>query len=182
MWTTAPTPQSELFHYSEEPDIARFVPHVPATHQTSEPYVWAVEARHAPLYWFPRACPRVTVWANHEAQRARLRALFATDRERVQYAPSSERDKTQRCRLYEYAFEPDAFLPWPEAEGQWVAREVVVAKRVTAVGPLEARQLAAAVDLRWTDDLASARDAVLVSGLPFSIVRYRNYVEHREPA
>ncbi len=64
-----------LFHYSEDPAIARFEPHVPASNPSSPPYVWAVEARYAPLYWFPRACPRVTVWANDADQRALLRRL-----------------------------------------------------------------------------------------------------------
>ena len=175
MWTIAPSPQPELFHYSEDPSIARFVPHVPPTNPASPPYVWTVEARYAPLYWFPRACPRVTVWANDAAQRARLVELFATDRERVQLAPESEREAMRSCGLYEYAFAPQPFAPWPDAEGQWVARTEVVPLRVTPLGDLEAHQLAAGVDLRFIADLAAAREQVLASGLPFSIVRYRNY-------
>ncbi|MFI5308802.1 MAG: DUF6886 family protein [Polyangiales bacterium] len=178
MWTITPEPRATLFHYSEDPAIARFVPHVPPTNPSSPPYVWAVEARYAALYFFPRACPRVTVWGNDALQRARLQELFETERERVHFAPRSEREATRACVLYEYVFEPGPFTPWQEAEGQWVAATPIEPLRCAPVGELQARQEAAGVDLRWTDDLAAARSRVLESGLPFSIVRYRNYRPH----
>jgi hypothetical protein len=48
----------EVLHFSEDPSIARFVPHVAATAREPKPYVWAVDAEQAPSYWFPRQCPR----------------------------------------------------------------------------------------------------------------------------
>ena len=50
----------DLFHFSHDPSIERFTPHVPATNPSQSPSVWAIDAEHAPLYWFPRNCPRVT--------------------------------------------------------------------------------------------------------------------------
>ena len=52
-------PASELLHFSEDPSITGFVPHVAATAQERRPYVWAVDFDQAPGYWFPRDCPRV---------------------------------------------------------------------------------------------------------------------------
>ena len=49
---------------SENPEIARFEPHISATAAEREPLVWAVDTRHLPLYWFPRDCPRGTFWAD----------------------------------------------------------------------------------------------------------------------
>jgi hypothetical protein len=54
--------RDELYHFSTNPDIKRFVPHVPRTNPTHRAAVWAIDADHAPLYWFPRDCPRVSVW------------------------------------------------------------------------------------------------------------------------
>lgn len=51
----------EVLHFSEDPTITEFVPHVAATAQISGAYVWAVDAALAPAYWFPRQCPRVGV-------------------------------------------------------------------------------------------------------------------------
>ena len=58
-----------LLHFSEDPTITRFEPHVPATNPTHEPAVWAIDEQHSPVYWFPRDCPRGSVWANSEAER-----------------------------------------------------------------------------------------------------------------
>ena len=53
---------SALYHFSEDPSIERFVPHVPVTNLQHAPAVWAIDAEHSPLYWFPRDCPRAAVW------------------------------------------------------------------------------------------------------------------------
>src|SRR5947207_5865594 len=53
----------QVLHFSEDPTITRFVPHVAATAQQPEAYVWAVDAARAPDYWFPRQCPRAMAWA-----------------------------------------------------------------------------------------------------------------------
>ena len=55
--------QAPLLHFSEDPSITRFTPHVPATNPGQAPAVWAIDAAHAPVYWFPRDCPRGAVWA-----------------------------------------------------------------------------------------------------------------------
>jgi hypothetical protein len=91
---------------------------------------------------------------------------------RVQAIPDAWRDAFDDCRLYEYRFEPGPFAPWPDAEGQWVAHEPVVAASVEPVGPLARKHAAAAVDLRFVDDLGPMRARALASGLPFSIVRF----------
>jgi hypothetical protein len=46
-----------VYHFSEDPSIRRFQPHVAATSSHAEPLVWAIDEEHAPLYWFTRDCP-----------------------------------------------------------------------------------------------------------------------------
>jgi hypothetical protein len=53
----------QVLHFSEDPSIARFEPHVAPTSTVRDPLVWAVDAARAPGYWFPRACPRAMAWA-----------------------------------------------------------------------------------------------------------------------
>jgi hypothetical protein len=52
----------QVLHFSEDPSITGFAPHIAATAQQPEAYVWAVNAEQTPSYWFPRACPRVMAW------------------------------------------------------------------------------------------------------------------------
>jgi len=171
-WTVCPEEPTVLLHYSEDGRIQEFRPHVPRSNPGVAPAVWAIDPARAPLYWFPRDCPRVAVWANDAAGASRLHDLFATDASRVQAIPDAWRDAFDDCRLYEYRFEPGPFAPWPDAEGQWVAHEPVVAASVERVGPLARKHAAAAVDLRYVDDLGPMRARALASGLPFSIVRF----------
>ena len=46
-----------LWHYSEDADLGRFQPRVAVTDPAAPPLVWAVDTRHAPMFWFPRDCP-----------------------------------------------------------------------------------------------------------------------------
>ena len=169
---STPMAPDALFHYSEDPNIRLFDPHVPRTNPTAAPSVWAVDPAHAALYWFPRDCPRVAVWCNTEDQRERLHRRFVTRSARVQAAPVAWLDPMRRCELFEYRFEPSEFEPWTEAEGQWVAHRRVVPVSVEPVGDLLERQAAADIELRFVTDLAPLRHEVLTAGLPFSIVRF----------
>jgi hypothetical protein len=173
-WPDAERPEV-LLHYSEDPEISVFEPHVPRTNPTEQPAVWALDPAHAPLYWFPRDCPRAAVWANDDEQRARLEERFATTASRVQWAPRSWVDRIRDCPLYEYRFDPGPFVPWPDAEGQWIAQSPVSVVEVQPVGDLIARHARRGVDLRLVADLAPVREAVVTSQLPFSIVRYGDH-------
>ena len=51
-----------LWHFSEDPSLDWFRPHIPATNPQAQPLVWAVDTRHAPMFWFPRDCPRGCIW------------------------------------------------------------------------------------------------------------------------
>ena len=178
-WTTGAVEQSVVFHSSEDPSLARFEPHVPRTNAEVGPAVWAIDEAHAPLYWFPRDCPRVAVWANDARQRRRLHQLFGVTGWRVQAAPVSWSEGIAVCRLYEYRFDESDFDPWPEAEGQWISHRTVTPYGVGPVGDLLLRQREARVDLRLVPELRAIRDLALDSGLPFSIVRYRSVVSTR---
>jgi hypothetical protein len=43
-----------LWHYSEDPSLETFRPHTPATNPEAAAQVWAVDTRHAPMFWFQR--------------------------------------------------------------------------------------------------------------------------------
>ena len=51
-----------LWHYSEDPGLGRFEPRLTATNPQAPAVVWAVDTRHAPMFWFPRDCPRGCIW------------------------------------------------------------------------------------------------------------------------
>jgi hypothetical protein len=175
----APGPPGELYHFSEDPTIERFVPHVPRTNPGQPARVYAIDAAHEALYWFPRDCPRVTVWADDAAELEVLASRFTTTARRLQATESSWLGRLRAVTLHRYAFDAAAFRPWEEADGQWVTDQPVVPLRVEPCGDLLQRHVDAGVELRLVPDLWPLRDAVVGSGLPFSIVRMANAAPRR---
>lgn len=163
-----------VFHYSEDGGISRFVPHVPQTNPSHPPAVWAMDADHSPLYWFPRDCPRLSVWADGEAQQERLTDVFGTDASRICAAESHWLDEVRRAHIYRYAFDGADFAPWIEADGQYIADGTVHPRSVEVLDDLLALHADAEVELRFTPTLGTLMDRMLASGLPFSFVRIRD--------
>jgi hypothetical protein len=160
-----------LLHFSEDPDIERFVPHVPSTNPEQPPLVWAVDEIHAPLFWFPRDCPRITFWTDDGTAADRL---GATSSRRVHAMEAGWLDRMRTCRLFVYRFAPTAFRAWPDADGYWVADGEQDPLDVAPVGDLIERHRSHAVELRVLPDLAALRDAVVASGYRFSMARMAN--------
>ena len=125
-----------LLHFSEDPTITRFEPHVPATNPAHEPAVWAIDEQHAPVYWFPRDCPRGSVWANSEAERQVLADVFHTTAHRVHATRLDWLERIRHAQLFVYELDQTPFIEWPAAEGQWTAREPVEPIGVRPVGDL----------------------------------------------
>lgn len=160
-----------LWHYSEDPDIERFVPHVPVTNPDQPPMVWTIDDDHAPLFWFPRDCPRITFWADDGSPPD---ALGTTAARRVHAIEEGWLERVQRCELWVYRFAVDGFEPWPEADGYWVSASEHVALDVTAVGDLLERHHERGIELRVLPDLRGLRDQVIGSGYRFSMCRMTN--------
>ncbi len=160
-----------LLHFSEDPGIERFVPHVPATNPDQPPSVWAIDGDHAPLYWFPRDCPRIAFWRADGAPPVDLGPTAAA---RVHAIGADWLARVRSCALFAYRFDPTAFEPWPGADGHWVAATEQQPLSVEPVGDLLERHAKAGIELRVVPDLRPLRDAVVASGLRFSMCRLRN--------
>lgn len=167
----------ELFHFSEDPTIERFVPHVPPTNPTQPPSVWAIDAEHAPLYWFPRDCPRVTAWPRPEGgdeERSAFRAALSTTAERVHAIELDWLPVVRTTVIYRYRFDPAPFRPWPEASGQWISDAAVEPVAIEPIDDLLGQHVTAGIELRAVPNLAPIRDLAVTGPWDFSIVRYRN--------
>ncbi len=163
-----------VFHYSEDGNIKRFTPQVAPSNPSHPPAVWALDAEHAPLYWFPRFCPRISVWAYDAEQQARLSELFHTDASRICAAETAWLDEMRSAQIYQYRFDAGQFAPWAEADGQYISGDVVYPERVEVLDDLLGLHAANDVELRFTPKLGTLMDAMLASGLPFSFVRIRD--------
>lgn len=164
-----------LFHFSEDPNIKIFRPHRPKGREAEPPYVWAIDAEHAPLYWFPRECPRITFWAGADTTPAdRERFLGLGSAVRVHVTENVWLERMRSVELYVYSFAPEPFELHPEPGGFYVSHREVVPESREPVGDLLERHADARIELRFTPSLWPLQRAVAGSSLQFSMVRLGN--------
>ncbi len=164
----------KVHHFSEDPTITRFVPHVPLTNPTQQPAVWAIDEEHSPVYWFPRDCPRITVWPRTEAERGPFAAAFSTRAHRLHVMELAWLNRMRDCKLYRYDFDATAFSPWTDASGQWISHVAVAPLTVSPVGDLLALHAAAGIELRLVPSLWPMFELAQSDAWDFSIVRKAN--------
>jgi hypothetical protein len=109
--------EGEVLHFSEDPTITEFVPHVAASARVPDAYVCAVDAQRAPAYWFPRQCPRVLARPRASSASPDVARIFGPyGGSRVHAAAYAWLERMRSVRLYGYRFPAALFRPITEPE------------------------------------------------------------------
>jgi hypothetical protein len=167
-----------LWHFSEDPGLGRFRPHVPATNPDEPPLVWAVDTRHAPMFWFPRDCPRGCIWpVSGTTAEDRERFFGQSAAARIHVMEAGWLTRMQECRLYAYRLPAGSFRAH-EVGGYWVADEQVDAIDQVIIDDLVGRHARAGIELRITPSLWPFWQQVTNSTVEFSGSRLRNSAAH----
>jgi hypothetical protein len=172
-----------LWHFSEDPSLDRFLPRAPAANPRARPLVWAVDTRHAPMFWFPRDCPRGCIWpgAGTTAQ-DRERFFGQSAARRVHVMESGWLGRVRDCGLYAYRLPASAFRPDEAVGGYWVSEEPADAIERVVIGDLLARHAAAGIELRVTPSVWPFWRRVVSSTVEYSGSRLRNSAPHPDQA
>jgi hypothetical protein len=166
-----------LYHFSEDASIRRFAPHRAPTSVVDEALVWAIDEWHAPMYFFPRDCPRACFWAGERTTAAdRERWVGETDARMVIAVESGWLGRIRSTNLYRYTMPEATFELADATAGHWVSRAEVEPVGIEPVGDLLAALVAADVELRIMPTLGALWQAVIGSTLEFSGTRLRNAV------
>jgi hypothetical protein len=167
-----------LWHYSEDPSLSRFRPRAPARITDGAPLVWAVDTRHAPMFWFPRNCPRGCIWpVSTTTADDRERFFGQSGAARVHVIEAGWLTLMQTCRVYAYRLPADSFRPH-EVGGYWVTDEQVDAVEQIIIDDLIGRHAAAAIELRITPSIWPFWRRVTNSSVEFSGSRLRYAAPH----
>jgi hypothetical protein len=163
-----------LYHFSEEGNIATFVPRIIASRPELPAAVWAIDDAHAPLYWLPRECPRVAFWAlPTSTPEDRARFLGQTAAGMVIAIEAGWLDRVRQATLFVYHLPGESFEA-TDGPGYRISPVAVTQQRVEPVGDLLGRITARGVELRLTPSLWPLYHALLPATLHYSMIRMRN--------
>jgi hypothetical protein len=166
-----------VFHFSEDPAITEFVPHVAKTAVERRPLVWAVGEDREADYWFPRQCPRAMAWAVPDTtDDDRRYVLGPGGYRRVHAVEYGWLDRIATCRVYRYTLPAQSFrLVEGDAPHAYVSDTAV-----TPLGPPEPLppllklHERARIQLRVLDNLWPWWDEITASTLGYSGIRLIN--------
>lgn len=167
----------EVLHFSEDPTITMFEPHVARTARQKDAFVWAVGADQAPSYWFPRQCPRAMAWRTSGTTDADADTILGpgcgTRVHAVEYAGL---DRIRAARLFAYRLPAETFAPFGEPEPHAFVSTATVRPldAPEPVGDLLAQHEADGIQLRVLPRLGAFWAAVTASTLGFSGIRLGN--------
>jgi hypothetical protein len=164
---------AHLLHFSEDPDIKVFRPHVPASSPNNPPLVWAVDETHAPGFWFPRQAPRACCWTIGKPLTELGRELLGVGT-RMHAMEEVWLERMRACRMYVYRFDRTPFATQTAEAGYYSTRETITPLSVEPAGDLLELHRLAGIELRIVESLWPTIDAILASGLEFSIIRKAN--------
>jgi len=167
----------EVLHFSEDPTIAEFSPHVAQTATDPAPYVWAVDEVQAPAYWFPRQCPRAMAWRTERTTAEDQQRILGSTAERVHVIEYGWLHRMQTAKVFAYRFPTNDFEPYgdPLEPHAFVARRPVrPLGPPEPVGDLLSLHEVAGIELRLTASLLMWWDTVVGASVGFSGIRLAN--------
>lgn len=148
-----------LFHFSDDPAVARFVPRpvlvpskrAPGLEWLNGPLVWAIEERVDFMYLFPRDCPRILMWATEQTTDAD-EATWLGGYRAAAYIARERLADLAAARIHRYDLPVGSFEDLHDA-GMWVSRVAVEPLRCDLLSDLPSAFAARGVVLRVVDHL-----------------------------
>jgi len=166
-----------LFHFSENSNIAQFIPRPSKKVWGGRPYVWAVHASTSANYLFPRNCPRISIAASKKLPiQAYIPPSTLNSPTHIIFIEESWLPLVQTCTLYRYQFSPHNFSLIDANAGYYVSKQPVIPIKQTKISncihALAAHKVQLVVCNLTT--LKNIRHIVIQKMRHFSIIKWSN--------
>ena len=174
---------NRLFHFSDDPGIATFVPRpvrTPVDRSVGQewlngPLVWAIDEAHSALYLFPRDCPRIVISRSDDSSAADIdRYWRGSSKPMLAFVEAGWVERIQCAKLYRYTFKRKGFIDLGDV-GMHVTDREVTPTEVTVLSNLFDALTVSGVEVRAVPDLSGLKNA-WDSTLQVSGIRLRNAV------
>jgi hypothetical protein len=157
-----------LWHFSDNDSLRMFVPRV-STKPGAPRLVWAVDSRHAPMFWFPRSCPRGCIWPDSTTTEKDREGFFGQSAaNRIHVMEADWLQRMRDCRLYAYRLPAKTFRPDDVVGGFWISDRPVEAIERVVIDDLLGRHAAAGIELRITPRIWPLWERVIESTVEFN--------------
>jgi len=165
-----------LFHVSEEPNIAQFVPRIPlrADLDKSKGLVWAINGRCLPNFLTPRDCPRVTYHVGDHTTEEDIARFFSSSSRHCVTIEHAWVERMRGTTLYIYEFNPANFTLQDACAGYYVSEQTEIPIAKTQIDDLFGALFELEIEVRLINNLWLFADAVAKSTLKFSICDMTN--------
>ncbi|MCS7463340.1 hypothetical protein N0M98_24770 [Paenibacillus doosanensis] len=165
-----------LYHFSEEPNITRFIPREKQNRGDFPAVVWAIDEENEFTYYFPRDCPRIVIRPSSCLSEEDRRLFFGlTTADCIVAIESRWYRAMKETTLYRYSFDEAGFELFDKTAGYYISRETTFPVEVERIDGLLDRLVGKGVELRLMPNLHPLRTAILQSSLDrFGIHRFRN--------
>lgn len=161
-----------LFHFSEDQGIERFVPR---ESRLGYDCVWTIDQAHAPLYYFPRDCPRAAFWRlSTTSEEDDVQWLGGTTARMVIAIEGAWLDRLRACRLWRYEFATNSFEPLHDHGVHVICEPISPLGPPEPVGDLLQKLAESEIELRITPSLWPLHRALVPTTLHWSFIRMRN--------
>lgn len=154
--------------------IKIFVPKEKQNRPDFPAVVWAIDEEHEFTYYFPRDCPRIVLRRDEMTTDQQMQLFFNNTTANIIVTVESDwYTRISRQTIFRYSFEDESFELFDKTAGYYISHQVVVPKAVQIYGDLIERLIQKGVELRFTTNLYTLREAILASDFNgFGIHRY----------
>jgi hypothetical protein len=167
----------QLFHFSEDPNIAVFQPRKLDYRMNEPAQVWTIDEFHAPHYYFPRDCPRVCIWPHEDTTDEDLQRFFGhSSTQRMVAVETGWLDRIRGTTIYRYIFDPNEFELYEQNAGYYTSTRTVRPVAVEKMGDLLGSLAALDIEVRITPTLRPLNEAIPSSTVNFSMIRMKNAI------
>jgi hypothetical protein len=155
-----------LFHVSEEPDIAQFVPRIPyrSDMDKSKGLVWSLTEPSLPNWLTPRDCPRVGYRATEETTASDIATFFSSPSRHAVAIEHGWYKRMADTTIYLYEFDPSNFY-FDKTAGFYVSDKTEIPIGVVKYENLFEEQFRRNVEVRILNNLWELGEAVKASTL-----------------
>jgi hypothetical protein len=164
-----------LFHVSEEPDIAEFVPRIPYRNDMdkSRGLVWALTEPSLPNWLTPRDCPRVGYRITDETTQEDISKFFSSTAHHAVAIEYGWYKRMAATTIYLYEFDVSNFY-FDETAGFYVSDKTERPIGVVQYNDLFEEQFNRNVEVRILNNLWKLGEEVKKSSLKWSLCRMGN--------